>query len=82
MLCPRCGEQMEKGHSVGGWFSNEDPMPRKDAFWAGGEPALAREFNPGYTEGMIRVTGTITIGEEEIHQEFIRASGLGRAECQ
>ena len=26
---------------------------------------------------MIRVTGTITIGEEEIHQEFIRASGPG-----
>ena len=52
-------------------------MPRKDAFWAGGEPALAREPNPGYTEGMIRVTGTIAIGEEEIHQEFIRASGPG-----
>jgi ribosome-associated protein len=52
-------------------------MPRKDAFWAGGKPALAREPNPTYTEGMIRVTGTITIGEEEIHQEFIRASGPG-----
>ena len=26
---------------------------------------------------MIRVTGTITIGEEEIHQQFIRASGPG-----
>jgi len=26
---------------------------------------------------MIRVIGTITIGEEEIHQEFIRASGPG-----
>ena len=26
---------------------------------------------------MIRVTGTITIGEEEIHEEFIRASGPG-----
>jgi len=42
-------------------------MPREDAFWAGGEPVLAREPNPAYTEGMIRVTGTITIGEEEIH---------------
>ena len=52
-------------------------MLRKDAFWAGGKPALAREPNPAYTEGMIRVTGTITIGEEEIHQEFIRASGPG-----
>ncbi len=38
---------------------------------------LARESNPGYTEGMIRVTGTITIDEKEIHQEFIRASGPG-----
>ena len=56
----------------GGWFSNEDQMPRKDAFWAGGEPVLAREPNPGYTVGMIRVTGAITINEEEIHQEFIR----------
>ena len=26
---------------------------------------------------MIRVTGTITIDEEEIHQQFIRASGPG-----
>ncbi|MGD0623946.1 MAG: hypothetical protein ABSB32_04415 [Thermodesulfobacteriota bacterium] len=52
-------------------------MPHKDAFWAGRKPALAREPNPAYTEGMIRVTGTITIGEEEIHQEFIRASGSG-----
>ena len=26
---------------------------------------------------MIRITGTITIGKEEIHQEFIRASGPG-----
>ena len=26
---------------------------------------------------MIRVTGTITIGDEEIHQQFIRASGPG-----
>ena len=52
-------------------------MSRKYAFWAGGEAALARGPNPGYTEGMIRVTGTITIGEEEIHQEFIRASGPG-----
>jgi ribosome-associated protein len=34
-------------------------------------------LNPGYTEDMIRVTGTITIGEEEIHQQFIRASGPG-----
>ena len=61
----------------GGWLSNEEQMPRKDAFWAGRKPALAREPNPAYTEGMIRVTGTITIGEEEIHQEFIRASGPG-----
>jgi len=38
---------------------------------------LAREPNPAYTEGMIRVTGTITIGDEEIHQQFIRASGPG-----
>jgi hypothetical protein len=30
----------------GGWFSNEDQMDREDAFWAGGEPALARELNP------------------------------------
>ncbi|MGD0623938.1 MAG: hypothetical protein ABSB32_04365 [Thermodesulfobacteriota bacterium] len=29
-------------------------MPRKDAFWAGGKPALARESNPAYTEGMIQ----------------------------
>jgi len=26
---------------------------------------------------MIRITATITIGEQEIHQEFIRASGPG-----
>ena len=38
---------------------------------------LAREPNPAYTEGMIRVTETITIGDEEIHQQFIRASGPG-----
>jgi len=44
---------------------------------AGGEPALAGEPNQAYPEGMIRVIGTITIGEEEIHQEFIRASGPG-----
>jgi len=44
---------------------------------AGGEPALAREPDLAYTEGMIRVTGTITIGEEEIRQQFIRASGPG-----
>jgi predicted secreted protein len=43
-------------------------MDRKDAFLARGEPALAREPNPAYTEGMIRVTGTI--GEEEIHQRW------------
>ena len=52
-------------------------MARKIAFLAGGEPALAREPNPAYTEGMIRVTGTIMIDEEEIHQQFIRASGPG-----
>jgi hypothetical protein len=46
-------------------------------FSSGAEPALAREPNPGYTEGMIRVNGTITIGEEEIHQEFIRGFGPG-----
>jgi len=44
---------------------------------AGGEPALARDPNQAYPEGMIRVIDTITIGEEEIHQEFIRASGPG-----
>jgi ribosome-associated protein len=43
----------------------------------GGETALAREPNPAYTEGMIRVTGTITINEDEIHQQFIRSSGPG-----
>jgi ribosome-associated protein len=64
-------------NEFGGWFSNEDQMAREDAFWAGEEPALAREPNPAYTEGMIRVTGTITIDEEEIHQQFIRASGPG-----
>ena len=42
-----------------------------------GEPALAREPNPGYTKVMIRVTGTIMIDEAEIHQQFIRASGPG-----
>ena len=57
-------------------------MARKNASLAGGKPALARESNPAYTESMIRVTGTITIDEEEIHQQFIRASGPGRAECQ
>jgi len=31
---------------VGGWFSNEDQMPREDAFGAGRKPALAREPNP------------------------------------
>jgi hypothetical protein len=41
-------------HSVWGWFLNEDQMPRKDAFWAGRKPALAREPNPAYTEGVIR----------------------------
>jgi len=34
-------------------------------------------FEPGVYGDMIRVTGTITIGEEEIHQQFIRASGPG-----
>ena len=58
-------------------MQNKDQMARKNAFLAGGEPALAREPNPAYTEGMIRVTGTITIDEEEIHQQFIRASGPG-----
>lgn len=58
-------------------MQNKDQMARKNAFLVGGEPALAREPNPGYTEGMIRVTGTITIDEEEIHQQFIRASGPG-----
>jgi len=42
-------------NEFGGWFSNEDPMLRKDAFWAGGKPALAREPNRAYTEGMIPV---------------------------
>ncbi len=42
-----------------------------------GRTALARALNPAYTEGMIRVTGTIKIREEEVHQEFIRASGPG-----
>jgi len=51
--------------------------PLRNAFLTGGEPALARESDPGYTEGMIRVTGTITIHESEIHQQFIRASGPG-----
>jgi len=51
-------------------------LPR-NAFLAGGEPVLARKPNPAYTEGMIRVTGTITIDEDEIHQQFIRASGPG-----
>jgi ribosome-associated protein len=60
-----------------GRFSNEDQMDHEDTFWVGGEPALARRPNPAYTEGMIRVTGAIAIGEEEIHQEFIRASGPG-----
>lgn len=45
--------------------------------WPGGELVLAREPNPAYTESMIRVTGTITIDEGEIHQQFIRASGPG-----
>jgi hypothetical protein len=54
----------------GGWFSIEDPMDREDTFWAGGEPVLAREPNPGYTVGMIRVTRAITINEEEIHQRW------------
>jgi hypothetical protein len=38
----------------GGWSSKENPMPRKDAYWAEGEPALAREPKPGYNKGMIR----------------------------
>src|SRR3990170_3170577 len=58
-------------------MQNKDQMARKNAFLAGGKPALAREPNSAYTEGMIRVTGTITIDEEEIHQQFIRASGPG-----
>jgi protein subunit release factor B len=58
-------------------MQNKDQMARKNAFLAGGEPAVAREPNPAYTEGMIRVIGTITIDEEEIHQQFIRASGPG-----
>jgi ribosome-associated protein len=44
---------------------------------AGGEPPLAREPDLAYTEGMIRVTGAIAIGEEEIRQQFIRGSGPG-----
>jgi ribosome-associated protein len=56
---------------------NEDQTAGKNAFLAGGEPALAGEPNPVYTGSMIRVTGTIAIGEEEIHQQFIRASGPG-----
>jgi len=35
------------------------------------------ESNPAYTEGMIRITGTIAIDEKEIHEQFIRASGPG-----
>jgi ribosome-associated protein len=58
-------------------MQNKDQMARKNAFLAGGEPALAREPKAAYTEGMIRVTGTIMIDEEEIHQQFIRASGPG-----
>jgi hypothetical protein len=62
-----------RSHSKANHFS--PPNAREDAFWAGGKPALAREPNPAYTEGMIRVAGTIMLGEEEIHQEFIRAFG-------
>jgi ribosome-associated protein len=58
-------------------MQNEDQMPRKNEFFAGVEPALASEPNPAYTEIMIRVTGTIMIDEEEIHQQFIRAAGPG-----
>ncbi len=35
------------------------------------------EPNPAYTEGMIRVTGAITIDEKEIHEQFVRAAGPG-----
>ena len=58
-------------------MQNEDQVPCKNAPLAGEEPALARESNPAYTEGMIRVTGTIIIDEGEIHEQFIRASGPG-----
>src|SRR5208337_601243 len=58
-------------------MQNKNQLARENAFLAGGEPDLAREPNPRYTEGMIRVTGTIMIDEEEIHQQFIRASGPG-----
>ena len=61
-------------------FSRPDPKVArtiKSRAAAGGEPALAREPKPAYTEGMIRVTGTIAIDEVEIHQQFIRASGPG-----
>jgi ribosome-associated protein len=58
-------------------MQNEDPLLRNNAFLAGGEPALAGEPDPVYTGGMIRVTGTIAIGEEEIYQQFSRASGPG-----
>jgi ribosome-associated protein len=58
-------------------MQNEDQMHLRNAPLAGGELVLAREPNPAYTEGMIRVTGTITIDEDEIHQQFIRASGPG-----
>src|SRR5512137_183627 len=51
--------------------------PLRNVFLAGGEPDLEREINPAYTEGMIRVTDAITIDEEEIHHQFIRASGPG-----
>jgi hypothetical protein len=39
-------------------MQDEDQMPRKDAFWAGGKPALAREPDPAYTEGMIKFNRT------------------------
>ena len=56
---------------------NEVQQPLRKFFVVGGEPELAREISPAYTEGMIRVTDTITIDEKEIHQQFIRASGPG-----
>ncbi len=57
-------------------MQNEDPIPRKDAFWAGGKPALAREPNPAYTEGMIRVTGT-TMGIWGLYYCYFLRMGVG-----
>ena len=64
-------------HFVGGWFPNKDQMRREDAFWAGRKPALAREPNSAYTEGMIR-EGDQGYGSERNQVPLYKRVGLVR----